>query len=118
MRLISLIASVAIWVTGTHGTLQYGVKAPLAESRMPKNAQVSTVGTVTLDALAGTQYAALYHPAFPRHQVRIKRSHFCDNTVRYESLLLRKCRYIIVGVSLTALLHVSFVQVVHRVHRH
>ena len=35
-----------------------------------------------LGALSSTQFTTLGHPAFPRHNVRIKQSLFCDETVR------------------------------------
>ena len=37
-----------------------------------------------LSVLSSTEFTALAHPAFPRHNVRIKQSHFCDGSVRYE----------------------------------
>ena len=36
-----------------------------------------------LSALSSTQYSTLSHPAFPSYEVRIKRSDFCDGSVRY-----------------------------------
>ena len=35
-----------------------------------------------LDALSSSEYTQLEHPAFARHSVRIKRSDFCDGTVK------------------------------------
>lgn len=36
-----------------------------------------------LGALSASEYTTrLVHPAFPRHSVRVKQSHFCDETVR------------------------------------
>ncbi|KAJ6497736.1 serine carboxypeptidase [Mycena sanguinolenta] len=36
----------------------------------------------TLDLLSETQFAVLSHPAFPKHNVRIKKSSFCDGTAQ------------------------------------
>ena len=35
-----------------------------------------------LDALSSSDFTVLGHPAFPKHNVRVKQSHFCDGTVR------------------------------------
>jgi len=34
-----------------------------------------------LDGLSASEYTVLHHPAFPRHNVRIKKSDFCDGSV-------------------------------------
>lgn len=36
----------------------------------------------TLDALSVSDYTTLAHPAFPKYDVRIKQSDFCDGGVR------------------------------------
>lgn len=36
-----------------------------------------------LAAIMETQYTVLSHPEFPRYNVRIKKSNFCDGTVKY-----------------------------------
>ena len=35
--------------------------------------------------LSATEFTTLSHPAFSRHKVRVKQSHFCDGSVRYAS---------------------------------
>ncbi|KAI0056758.1 alpha/beta-hydrolase [Artomyces pyxidatus] len=35
----------------------------------------------SLSAVGASEFTTLGHPMFPRHSVRIKQSHFCDNTV-------------------------------------
>ncbi|KAI8973142.1 serine carboxypeptidase [Trametes punicea] len=35
-----------------------------------------------LSSLSSTEFARLNHPAFPKHSVRVKQSHFCDGGVR------------------------------------
>ncbi|KAM5543859.1 hypothetical protein V8D89_002476 [Ganoderma adspersum] len=35
-----------------------------------------------LSALSSTEFTTLSHPAFSRHKVRVKQSHFCDGSVR------------------------------------
>ena len=36
-----------------------------------------------LSVLSSTEFTTLSHPAFSRHKVRVKQSHFCDGSVRY-----------------------------------
>ena len=36
-----------------------------------------------LNVLSTAEFTTLAHPAFPRYNVRIKKSDFCDGTVRY-----------------------------------
>ena len=36
-----------------------------------------------LSILSSTEFTTLSHPAFSRHKVRVKQSHFCDGSVRY-----------------------------------
>ena len=38
-----------------------------------------------LSALSSTEFTTLSHPAFSRHKVRVKQSHFCDESVRCAS---------------------------------
>lgn len=35
-----------------------------------------------LGSLTASEFTTLAHPAFPRHSVRVKQSHFCDDSVR------------------------------------
>jgi hypothetical protein len=35
-----------------------------------------------LSSIASNEFTALSHPRFPNHQVRVKKSNFCDSTVR------------------------------------
>ena len=37
----------------------------------------------TLSVLSTEQFTTLAHPAFPKHSVRIKKSDWCDGSVRY-----------------------------------
>ncbi|CAL1702100.1 unnamed protein product [Somion occarium] len=41
----------------------------------------SVVQSLYLSSLSSTDYTALHHPRFPSHQVRIKKTDFCDPTV-------------------------------------
>lgn len=36
----------------------------------------------SLELLSESQFSTLRHPVFPRHSVRIKKTPFCDQTVR------------------------------------
>ena len=36
-----------------------------------------------LSELSTDSYTALVHPRFPGHRVRVKKTEFCDNTVKY-----------------------------------
>ena len=38
-----------------------------------------------LSALSSSEFTTLSHPAFSRHKVRVKQSHFCDESVRCAS---------------------------------
>ena len=38
----------------------------------------------SLELLSESQFTTLGHPMFPYHSVRIKKTRFCDETVRYE----------------------------------
>ena len=45
------------------------------------------VTTMHLSELGSTdEFTALVHPKFPYHQVRIKKTEFCDPTVKFVSL--------------------------------
>ena len=47
------------------------------------------VTTMHLSELGSTdEFTALVHPKFPYHQVRVKRTKFCDPTVKYVCRLL------------------------------
>ena len=41
-----------------------------------------TVQTRTLSSLASDEFTALTHPRFPNHGVRVKKTSFCDPTVK------------------------------------
>lgn len=45
-----------------------------------------------LSSLSSTTFTRLDHPAFPRHTVRVKQSHFCDEQVRSVQIISCKCR--------------------------
>ena len=36
-----------------------------------------------LHMLSSEEFTTLHHPEFPRHSVRVKQSHFCDESVKY-----------------------------------
>ena len=42
-----------------------------------------------LGVLSTTEFTTLAHPAFPKYNVRIKKSDFCDGTVRYVAHISR-----------------------------
>lgn len=43
-----------------------------------------------LNVLFESHFTDLSHPAFPKHNVRIKKSSFCDGTVKCESTFLAR----------------------------
>lgn len=43
----------------------------------------SEVVNLHLSAIPHNQFTALSHPRFPHHQVRVKKTEFCDPTVKY-----------------------------------
>ena len=65
-------------------------KIPYQKS-LPGNIQLglqTVANDTTLQLSSITEehaYTALTHPAFPAHQVRVKRTKFCDPTVKYVS---------------------------------
>ena len=43
--------------------------------------------TMYLSNMKSHEFTTLSHPRFPNHQVRLKKSHFCDPTVKYVIIL-------------------------------
>ncbi|KAF8632418.1 hypothetical protein AX17_004859 [Amanita inopinata Kibby_2008] len=88
----------AIAIGGATGTRQQFLGAPTAsisQARLPVNRPAPAVplaqdtydaGLFTpledLSVLSSDAYTQMTHPAFPRHAVRIKKSDFCDGSVR------------------------------------
>ena len=61
----------------------YAVCLALIVSVLAKT-QINSSATLHLSSIASEQvYTALHHPNFSAHQVRIKKSSFCDPTVKY-----------------------------------
>lgn len=62
------------------------VQSILTENRLPWAASphnASSLQTYSLSSIASGDYTALSHPRFPNHQVRVKKTQFCDPTVKY-----------------------------------
>ncbi|KAG6829682.1 hypothetical protein H0H92_003800 [Tricholoma furcatifolium] len=61
-----------------------GVQSILREASTGTSGYVSGLNgseTMHLSSVASDEFTALSHPRFPNHQVRVKKSHFCDPTV-------------------------------------
>lgn len=58
----------------------YGAASSLSDNSDFNNAPKSTINH--LSAIGDSEYTALTHPQFPNHRVRIKKSNFCDPTVK------------------------------------
>ena len=43
-----------------------------------------------LSSIRSNEFTALSHPHFPNHQVRIKKSDFCDPAVKYVFVVIRR----------------------------
>ncbi|KAH9842991.1 serine carboxypeptidase [Rhodofomes roseus] len=56
--------------------------ASIAHTQKQDQLFVPTPGGHKLDNISTFQHTTLLHPAFPHHTVRIKKSDFCDGTVR------------------------------------
>jgi hypothetical protein len=60
----------------------------------------------TLSTLSETEFTTLGHPAFPRYSVRIKKTSFCDETVKFVFWLLE---IFVEPIAYTSFLFFSFV---------
>lgn len=59
--------------------------AVLAHEDVTKPHVASGVSTMHLSAVSsGDEYTSLTHPLFPEHGVRIKKTDFCDPTVKFD----------------------------------
>ncbi|TDL20405.1 alpha/beta-hydrolase [Rickenella mellea] len=61
----------------TQNLLQSGTYEELLDFSTPQE----PVHTLELSSLSSERFTRLSHPNFPRHSARIKKSHFCDETV-------------------------------------
>ncbi|KAI0683515.1 serine carboxypeptidase [Earliella scabrosa] len=88
MRFIASTLIGALQIAAAYGALAVTTDAQQAwQILQPENAFTTyDAGLFTplgdLDALSSSDFTVLGHPAFPRHNVRVKQSHFCDGTVR------------------------------------
>ncbi len=57
----------------------------LSKSQINLETHFSPIGD--LSVLVESHYAELSHPAFPKYNVRIKKSDFCDGTVKWVSVI-------------------------------
>ena len=77
-KICLLLACVALGAVSTNTWYQdsYGAASSLSGNNAPK----STIDH--LSSIGDSEYTALTHPRFPNHRVRIKKSNFCDPTVK------------------------------------
>lgn len=62
----------------------------------------------SLSSISETGFTTLGHPFFPRHSVRLKKTKFCDGTVKYVRCLNDHAHWLKFSAS----------QLVHWIHRH
>lgn len=67
----------------------------------------------SLEFVSESSFTTLEHPGFPKHRVRIKKSKFCDGTVKYVCRL-----HSIVSSRCCSLLTKDSLKLVHGVHRY
>ena len=81
-RSLAVWAGVALSAVAGAQQVAFGVGA----SMRPVGAALNLPGNVSTRSLASVTsqdaFLALSHPKFPAHQVRIKKSEFCDPTVK------------------------------------
>ena len=77
-KICLLLACVALGAVSTNTWYQdsYGAASSLSGNNAPK----STIDH--LSSIGDSEYTALTHLRFPNHRVRIKKSNFCDPTVK------------------------------------
>lgn len=82
--LVALLATVVVstnaWYQNPYLTgLQAALNAPVL-SLDPNNAPKSTINN--LSSIGHSDFAAFTHPGFPSHRIRVKKTNFCDPTVK------------------------------------
>ncbi len=83
----TMLNTVAAWAALALGTLASAQQVVLNGGRTAANpallAGAGNVATRSLSSIVSqNDFLALSHPRFPAHQVRIKKSEFCDPTVK------------------------------------
>lgn len=101
-RLLAFLAPVAVstnaWYQDHYraGVLNAASSDNLGFNNAPK----STINH--LSSLGDSEYTALAHPRFPNHRVRIKKSNFCDPTVKLAFVYCHPYLAITLTISLLA----------------
>ena len=83
--LLAFLAPVAVSTTWYQDPYGPGVGVLNAASFLADNLGLNDVPKSTINHLSSvgdSEYTALTHPRFPNHRVRIKKSYFCDPTVK------------------------------------
>lgn len=71
------------WITLALGLLLYGASASqIAFNNGPQESYSFGTGSSMDLSAVSQEFTVLSNPRFPSHQVRIKRSNFCDPTVK------------------------------------
>lgn len=97
--LIAFLSPVAVTANAWYQD-HYGAGVLNAASSLPDNLDFDNAPESTINHLSSirdSEYTALTHPRFPNHRVRIKKSNFCDPTVK---LVLFYCHPITLTISL------------------
>ena len=86
MRSLLALISLAAYALAQHFDTQEPIGSFPGVPELGRN-----VTTMRLSELASTdEFTALVHPKFPYHQVRIKKTKFCDPTVKSASYLMER----------------------------
>lgn len=89
-------ATLVQYATGQH-TFQTSLQVPeISASAFSAYNEGLFTPLGDLSSLSSTTFTRLAHPVFPRHSVRVKQSHFCDEQVRSAQIIL-KCLVASVG---------------------
>ena len=83
MKLLTLISSLLGYTALASGTAQLPFSGGQNVFSAYDDGLFTPLGD--LGGLSATEFTTLSHPAFSRHKVRVKQSHFCDGSVRYAS---------------------------------
>jgi hypothetical protein len=107
--LLAFLAPVAVstnaWYQDSYGAGVLNAASSLADSLGFNDAPKSTINH--LSSIGDSEYTALTHPRFPNHRVRIKKSNFCDPTVKLAFVYCHPYLAITLIISLLA----AFIQV-------
>lgn len=90
MKIFLLTLSALSCIAPVLGYVQAVLNSKAQPSNRSETAAASVLKSINdgsnlthLSSIASNEFTALSHPRFPNHQVRIKKSNFCDPTVKW-----------------------------------